>query len=206
MLTFSQFSLHRYFTIVDDGDNVVQKCIHITSFVRPVHAQRCCRCSCLSLPPCRDSSVLTFVWWLIFCGYSIVEMCAHSVCMKLRFHAMTSFAECSCSRCRNRCFCWARRGSLVLTFGFELKAEDEFHRSMVCCWLQLATTFFAIQIMKWTVQCRDVTNFKSKSCQISTNFCKLEMRWIFRLIYVGFEFNFRFGKPSFSIHHSPVCH
>jgi len=157
-------------------------------------------CSCLLLPPCRDSSVCTFVWWLIFCGYSIVEMCAWSVFMKLRFHAMTGFAKCSCSRCRNRCFCSARRGSLVLTFGFELKAEDEFHRSMVCCWLQLATTFFAVPIMKWIIQLYSVEMWQSSNPNPVRfwNVADFQPR-----LYVRYGFNLRFGKPSFIIRYSP---
>lgn len=62
-------------------------------------------------------------------------MFSQSVFVKLGFVqcAMILTVGCLHYRFRSHCFCWARRGLLVSTFGFELKAEDECHRSMVCC-------------------------------------------------------------------------
>jgi len=47
---------------------------------------------------------------------------------------------------------------------------------------------------------RDVSEFKSQRCPILAVVCKSEIRRIFRLIYIGFGFNCRFGKPSFTFH------
>ena len=34
---------------------------------------------------------------------------------------------------------------------------------------------------------------------VSDSFLQIKIYWIFRLIYIGFGFNFRFGKASFII-------
>ena len=54
---------------------------------------------------------------------------------------------------------------------------------------------------KWLTT--DVMQLKSECYQIPAIFCKSEIWRIFRLIYVEFGFNFRFGKPSFIIRCSP---
>ena len=73
---------------------------------------------------------------------------SQSVFVKLGFVQCTMILTVGCLHCRFRshCFCWARRGLLVSTFGLELKAEDECHRSMVCCSLYFC---YMKWIMKW---------------------------------------------------------
>jgi len=68
----------------------------------------------------------------------------------------------------------------------------------------LATAVGEVNPTRLLLPISDVMELKSdsKCCQILTVFLQIEIRRIFRLVFIGFGFNFHFGKPSF-IHHSP---